>query len=122
MEGWQERHAGWHGGAAELARLAAEVLAELGLPADPRPSERLVRDYVQRGILDRPGREGKEARYGFRHLAQLVAARLMTGDGWPLAKVAEVVGSAGDEGLLAMVPDQRPPTAAEAAVARMRRD
>ena len=48
-----------------------------------------MRDYAQRGILDRPRREGKTAIYGWEHLVRLLAARLLLRDGWPLQKIAD---------------------------------
>jgi hypothetical protein len=49
----------------------------------------VIRDYAQRGIVSRPERHGKEAIYGYRHLLEFVAARVLVADGWPLAKIAE---------------------------------
>lgn len=75
-----------------LADAADRVLAETGIAAADEASGginmRLIRDYTQRGILTRPERSGREARYLYRQLVELVAARVLLSDGWPLAKVA----------------------------------
>jgi hypothetical protein len=77
------------GDATDLARRATDACLALGISDPSNPlTERLVRDYAQRGILSRPDRVGKEARYRYQHLAELLAARMLVRDGWPLAKVA----------------------------------
>jgi hypothetical protein len=81
---------GWTGDVSELARLAGEILAARGLAdASTEPTVRVIRDYAQRGIVSRAGRQGKEAIYGYRQLLEFVAARVLVADGWPLAKIAE---------------------------------
>src|SRR5580692_5169598 len=73
---------------AELAELAAETLAATdpaGPPSGPAradgrirdvPNERLVRWYATVGLVDPPlSRRGRVARYGRRHLLQLVAVK-----------------------------------------------
>ena len=49
----------------------------------------------------RPERLGKEALYRYQHLVELVAARILLNDGWPLAKVSDYVASAKLEQLVA---------------------
>src|SRR5215510_14524143 len=81
---------GWTGDVTDLARLAGEILAARGLAdASAEPNVRVIRDYAQRGIVSRAERQGKEAIYGYRQLLELVAARVLVADGWPLAKIAE---------------------------------
>jgi hypothetical protein len=80
----------WTGDVSELTRLAGEILATRGLvDASTEPTVRVIRDYAQRGIVSRAGRQGKEAIYGYRQLLEFVAARVLVADGWPLAKIAE---------------------------------
>ncbi len=92
----------WEGNVDKLAADASDVLTARGF-ADDLPNERLVRDYTQRGIVSRPQRQGKEAIYGRRHLLEVVAARVLVKDGWPLAKIAEHFPSAPDQELLALI-------------------
>jgi DNA-binding transcriptional MerR regulator len=79
----------WNGTIEELARVAAEVLTSLGRRDSQAPNVRLIRDYVQRGIMSPSERRGKKAYYGISHLQELVAARILVSDGVPLAKIAE---------------------------------
>ena len=75
----------------ELVDLAAPVLA--GLPVEDQriqttPDARTVRFYQTAGLLDRPVRyEGRVARYGRRHLLQLVAIRILQSGGLSLAQI-----------------------------------
>ena len=80
----------WQGNAEALARLALEWMRikRIGDPSF-EPNERLVRDYVARGILSKPERKGKEAVFGFEQLAQFLACRAVIDDGWPLSKISE---------------------------------
>ena len=111
------------GSAAELAGRCNEVLEANGL-ADERgvANERLVRHYVQLGVLTPPVRRGREALFGARQVAEFVVARMLLRDGWPLAKIAELMGTY-DFPLPAAGDADEPrasPTAAERAIARMR--
>jgi DNA-binding transcriptional MerR regulator len=108
---------------AELAELAAETLAATD-PAGPSsgqaradgrvrdvPNERLVRWYVTVGLVDPPlSRRGRVARYGRRHLLQLVAVKRRQAEGRSLAEVQAELAGATDETLAAVarVPDVRP--------------
>ena len=56
-------------------------------------NERLVRHYVSIGIVDNSIREGREARYGFRHLLQYVTARRLLKHGFSLGKIAQYTSS-----------------------------
>src|ERR1700733_10394912 len=119
---------------AELAELGAETLAatESDEPssgpvrADGRvrdvPNERLVRWYATVGLVDPPlSRRGRVARYGRRHLRQLVAVKRRQSEGRSLAEIQAELTGATDETLAAVarVPDiQQAPEASPAAPAR----
>ncbi len=79
----------WEGDTEELARIGGEWCAVLRIDPDADLSVRLVRDYAQRGILDKPRRDGKNAIYGWEHLIRLLAARMLLRDGWPLQKITD---------------------------------
>ena len=115
--------ADWRGTAAELADKLNDVLAGIPSLADDSGSanERLVRHYVQVGVLTAPEREGREALFEFRQIVQFLAARYLLKDGWPLAKIAELVSASGVEALTQMIPSERPRTRAEEVVAKYRR-
>src|SRR5512139_1872106 len=91
----------WRGTAAELADRLNVVLVGIPTLADDAgaANERLVRHYVQVGVLTAPEREGREALFGLRQVVEFLATRYLLKDGWPLAKVAEIVGATGVEGL-----------------------
>jgi DNA-binding transcriptional MerR regulator len=70
----------------------------------PVPDARTIRYYTTLGLLDRPWMEGRQARYGRRHLLQVVAIKALQGRGLPLAEVqARLYGMSNEhlEGLLA---------------------
>ncbi len=79
----------WEGYVEELAHLGGQWCAMLRIDERADLSVRLLRDYAQRGILDRPRREGKTAVYGWEPIVRLLAARLLLKDGWPLQKIAD---------------------------------
>jgi hypothetical protein len=114
--------ADWRGTAAELADKLNEVLASIPTLADDAGSanERLVRHYVQVGVLTAPEREGREALFGLRQVVEFLAARYLLKDGWPLAKAAEMVRATDLDGLAGMIPSERPRTRAEEVVAKYR--
>ena len=118
----------------ELAELAAETLA-VTRPTGPEggparangrvrdvPNERLIRWYVTVGLVDPPlSRRGRVARYGRRHLLQLVAVKRRQAEGRSLAEIQAELTGATDEalGAVARVPDIEPaPPAAPAAPSR----
>ena len=64
-------------------------LAELAVLADLPP--RTVRYYVQIGLVDRPEGETRAARYGARHLEQLLQIRKWTAAGVSLERIRELL-------------------------------
>jgi DNA-binding transcriptional MerR regulator len=92
---------GWTGWTIdELAQRAAEALAGDGVRAPNGrvtavPDRRLIRWYATIGLLDRPLRaRGRTARYGPRHLLQLVAVKRRQAEGRTLAEIqAELAGA-----------------------------
>lgn len=108
---------------AELAELAAGALAAGALAADDEPghgvtrangrvrdvpNERLIRWYVTVGLVDPPlSRRGRIARYGPRHLLQLVAIKRRQAQGRSLAEIQAELAGATNASLAAVahVPD-----------------
>lgn len=84
-----DEYSAWQGNIDELVDTANIALQRLGRGRNADLNIRLVRDYAQRGILSPAERRGKEAIYRFQHLNELIAARVLLNDGWPLAKIAE---------------------------------
>ncbi len=56
--------------------------------------KRTVRYYVQLGLVDRPVGETRAARYGRRHLEQLLQIRQLTEAGVSLERIRDVLGGA----------------------------
>ncbi|MBS0476317.1 MAG: MerR family transcriptional regulator [Proteobacteria bacterium] len=67
-------------------------LVELAVLADLPP--RTVRYYVQIGLVDRPEGETRAARYGARHLEQLLQIRKWTAAGVSLERIRELLHGA----------------------------
>ena len=96
----------------ELAERAAETLAAAEPEAGPAradgrvrdvPNERLVRWYATVGLVDPPlSRRGRVARYGRRHLLQLVAVKRRQAEGRSLAEIQAELTGATDETLAAV--------------------
>lgn len=73
---------------ADLAALADELLAVAGAPPDRATSERSLRFYVTRGVLHPPYGRGAGSSWGYRHLVELLAARLAQQGGETLEQIA----------------------------------
>lgn len=76
---------------AGLSAAAEPWVAQLDvqdLRVQPLPDARTIRFYQTAGLLDRPVRyDGRVARYGVRHLLQLVAIRALQAQGLSLSQV-----------------------------------
>ena len=83
----------------EVAQEVATLLDKYGLIAgvsgsrDQRiaalPDARTIRYYTTLGLLDRPLIENRQARYGTKHLLQLLAVKALQSLQLPLARVQE---------------------------------
>src|SRR3954471_1396904 len=90
-------------------RVAAELAGRgmLGAAPDARvsaaPDARTVRYYATLGLLDRPRIEGRQARYGERHLLQLLAIKALQAVELPLAEIQQRLYARSDAELKALV-------------------
>ena len=64
-------------------------------PVNPR----LVRYYTTQGWLDRPLKQGREARYTYRHLLQLLVLRRLLAEGYSASSIGSLIGGQGDAAL-----------------------
>ena len=64
---------------------------------------RLIRHYASLGLVDENVREGREARYGFRHLLQLLLVRRFLIEGYPAAVIAKLIANKTDAELRALL-------------------
>src|SRR5437762_5194630 len=94
----------------ELSSEVATALSRLGLlgaAPDARvsaaPDARTVRYYTTLGLLDRPRIEGRQARYGERHLLQLLAIKALQAVDLPLAEIQQRLYGRSDAELKALV-------------------
>src|SRR5437016_14312387 len=94
----------------ELSDRVAHELGErglLGAAADGRvsaaPDARTVRYYTTLGLLDRPRIEGRQARYGERHVLQLLAIKALQTFDLPLAEIQQRLYGRSDAELKALV-------------------
>ena len=81
----------------ELEDAVAAALADGDAPngrVRAVPDARAIRYYTTIGLLDRPTLEGRAARYGRRHLLQLVAIKRLQSQGRSLAQVQEALAGA----------------------------
>ncbi|MEB3199421.1 MAG: MerR family transcriptional regulator, partial [Synechococcaceae cyanobacterium] len=74
-----------------------ELLAAAGERLGEEITPRTVRLYATQGLIDRPGREGRSAVYGRRHLLQLLLIRSLARRGLSLAAIAPLIGLADGE-------------------------
>lgn len=94
----------------DLSERVARELSQrglLGAAADARvsaaPDARTVRYYTTLGLLDRPRIEGRQARYGERHLLQLLAIKALQALDLPLAEIQQRLYGRSDAELKALV-------------------
>ena len=69
--------------------LEASAVVPLNATARTRPSERTIRFYVTRGLVDSPDGRGTAATYRYRHLVQVLAIKLRQMEGASLEQVGE---------------------------------
>jgi hypothetical protein len=77
----------------DLASLASAILEHTGVTpvssaASARPTERTIRFYVARGLVNRPDGKGTSATYSYRHLLQVLAIKLRQMEGATLERLA----------------------------------
>lgn len=80
------------------------------------PDGRTVRYYTSLGLLDRPRITGRQARYGSRHLVQLLAVKALQTQGFALAEIQQRLLGRSEPELLAIieaVAASRPPAPSE---------
>lgn len=77
--------------------LEASAVVPVNVAARARPSERTIRFYVARSLVDPPEGRGTAAVYRYRHLLQVLAIKLRQMDGASLETVGqEFTGQTGD--------------------------
>jgi len=89
----------------ELVEIANHLIS-LVVPEQPSDrvaetlNERALRYYITEGLIDRPlGKEGTAALYGYRHLLQILAVKLLQGSYLPIRRIREVLADKSNEEL-----------------------
>jgi len=83
------------------------------------PSERTIRFYTANSLVDKPvARQGAHARYGYRHLLQVMAIKYLQSQYLPLVKIRSLVENISNRDLELLIPDIAPVTAAHRGIAR----
>ena len=98
-------------GLDELLAVAGERLGEEITP-------RTVRLYATEGLIDRPGKDGRRAVYGQRHLLQLLLIRSLARRGLSLTAIAPLA-TCSDGELLAQLRQLEEPSAHQASLEPM---
>lgn len=83
----------------ELIALADELLATMGAAPDKPTTERTLRFYVTRGVVHPPYGRGAGSSWEYRHLVELLAARLAQQGGETLDAIAAARESLGERAL-----------------------
>lgn len=90
----------------ELSNEVARLLKDrglMGIQQDQRvsaaPDKRTIRYYTTLGLLDRPEIEGRQAKYGDRHVMQLVAIKALQSVALPLSEVQSLLYGLTDDEL-----------------------
>ena len=84
-----EKYYDWQGNLESLVTTAELVFSDFDLTSDGEINVRMVRDYIQRGILGAVDKAGRELEFNYENLLKLVLARVLLSDGWSLRKIAE---------------------------------
>jgi DNA-binding transcriptional MerR regulator len=84
-------------GASEVLYGLEQLLAIAGEQLGEEISSRTVRLYATEGLIDRPGKDGRRAVYGQRHLLQLLLIRSLARRGLSLSAIAPHVASSDQE-------------------------
>lgn len=66
-------------------------------------SQRLVRHYTAIGMLDGPHKMGRESRYSYRHLLQLLVVRRMLSEGYGTKAIGDLARTSDNDGLEALL-------------------
>jgi DNA-binding transcriptional MerR regulator len=87
----------------ELVEIANHLIS-LVVPEQPSDrvtkilNERTLRYYIAEGLIDRPlGKEGTAALYGYRHLLQILAIKLLQGNFLPIRRIREILANKSNE-------------------------
>ncbi len=101
-----ERHRGRTDIKLDELVVIANHLISLVVPEQPSErvaetlNERSLRYYITEGLIDRPvGKEGTAALYGYRHILQVLAVKLLQWSYFPIKRIGEILADRSNEEL-----------------------
>jgi len=94
---------------AELVALGDELLAAADAAPDKPTTERTLRFYVSRSVVHPPYGRGAGSSWGYRHLVELLAARLAQHSGETLEAIAATREALGERALERQVAERLGP-------------
>lgn len=100
---WPQDYQQWEGSLPELVQTAQSVLEAIQ-PDAKAPSERLVRHYKTKGLIQAKGRAGHADRYGYDALAAVVATKSLVKQGFTLNHASHFVNSSSATEYLSSAP------------------
>ena len=99
----------WEGSTDQFVELAKIHAFDRNLiSSDQEPNVRLIRDYVSRGILSKPRKEGKEVVFSYTQLIEFLACRSLINEGWPLKKIADDFQKSTIDEIKLIIPGETP--------------
>jgi len=96
-------------GLPEFARVAEQLLAEMGLEQERGtvtsvPDERTIRYYMTEGLIQTPGeRQGTASVFGYLNLLQLLTVKKLQAEHLPIRKIRELVAGKSEQELEIML-------------------
>ncbi len=91
-------------------RLLPEFLPDIGFSQKVREEVnlRLIRHYTSIGAVDEPGKQGKESRYSYRHLLQLLLVRRLLAQGYNSGSIVEFPKQQSNRELIGLLEEGKP--------------
>jgi DNA-binding transcriptional MerR regulator len=99
----------WTGGIDDLIREANAVLPQLVRSEVEPVNVRLIRDYINRGLVGDVDKQGRELVFGYTNLLRLIVTRFLLVDGWSLGKIQEFLDLSAQGDIEAVLPGHRNP-------------
>ena len=91
-------------------RLLPDFLPDIGFNQKVREEVnlRLIRHYTTIGAVDEPGKQGKESRYSYRHLLQLLLVRRLLAQGYNSGSIVEFPKQQSNQELIGLLEQGQP--------------
>ena len=102
-----QQEATWEGSTEDFALLCEKWLRLKNIaPGKSSVSVRLVRDYVARGILDKPVQSGKEVYFSYKQLVQFLACKHLIDEGYSLRRITDDIRLSDIEEIRSWIPGE----------------